>query len=176
MGINPTARQEEAATRQEGSNAIGTDIQRGDNYHGMLMGFHASGKTNGSMSMNQSCYSVVSRSAVCGALGAVLALATAASAADATAKPKEALPPGIELTSIEVQPQSIELGTKYAYAQVLVTGRLASGEQIDLTRMANVSGASDVVTVSPTGVVRPTADGAGELKWTVAGRTLSVPT
>ena len=125
--------------------------------------------------MNRRFHSVARRIAVSGALCAVLAYGAVASAADAVAKPKETLPAEIKLAAVEVQPTSIDLGTKYAYAQVLVTGRLASGEQIDLTRMATVSGASELVSVSPTGVVRPKADGAGELKWSVAGKTLSVP-
>ncbi len=110
--------------------------------------------------------------AICGAL---LMCVSTGWAADVAAKPKEKLPPGVAVTAVAVQPESIQLDNQYAYVQVLITGRLASGEQIDLTRMAEVSGSTDLATVSPTGVVRPKQDGSGQLVWTIAGKRLSVP-
>src|ERR1700722_6939158 len=86
---------------------------------------------------------------LCLAIGSTLI----ASAADAPSKPKETLPAGVEITAVEILPASIELTNQYEYAQVLLTGKLASGEQIDLTRMASTAGTGDVVSIWPTGVV-----------------------
>jgi hypothetical protein len=113
--------------------------------------------------------------AVSGLALSVSWLPTDARAADAPAKPKETLPAGVELVSIDVEPAAINLENAYAYAQVLLTGRLAGGVQIDLTRMADVVAPDGLVTISPAGVVRPKADGRGELKFSVAGRSLVVP-
>ena len=62
----------------------------------------------------------------------------------------------------EPRPASVTLKHPYDYRQVLVTAHLASGEKIDVTRMAPIAGPANV-RVSPNGLVRPTADGQGEL-------------
>ena len=49
------------------------------------------------------------------------------------------LPKGASLAALEVQPKEIRLTDRFAYAQLLVTGRLASGETIDVTRMVEPS-------------------------------------
>ena len=64
--------------------------------------------------------------------------------------------------------------TRSQYAQVLLTGVLDTGERLDVTRMADVEKPANVK-VSPTGVVRPTADGSGVLKFTLAGQTATHP-
>ena len=116
----------------------------------------------------------IARSAGTMAFALLIGLSVA-QAADVAARPKEKLPPGVAIAAVEVQPKSIDLANQYAYVQVLITGRLASGEQIDLTRIAEVSGATNLATVSPSGVVRPKQDGAGQLTFAVAGKRLSVP-
>src|SRR5262249_53261918 len=50
-----------------------------------------------------------------------------------------------------------------------------SGERIDVTRMARLENPIPLVNVSATGLVRPQADGAGELKFTLAGQAVAVP-
>src|SRR5688572_16645541 len=98
----------------------------------------------------------------------VTALATGAQA-------QEKLPPGAKVVKVEAQPAAVTLKHRFDYAQLLLTAQLESGERIDVTRMAQVAAPANLVAVSPVGLVRPTADGAGELKYTVAGQTITVP-
>ena len=47
----------------------------------------------------------------------------------------ETLPSGASLVSLEVLPKEIRLNNRFAYVQLLVTGKLATGETLDVTRM-----------------------------------------
>jgi hypothetical protein len=58
---------------------------------------------------------------------------------------------------------------------VLLTGVLESGERIDVTRLAKVETPTSVVSVSNHGLVRPSSDGKGELRFSVEGQSASVP-
>jgi len=93
----------------------------------------------------------------------------------APALAKESLPKGAQVASLEARPAKIELKHKYDYAQLLITARLSGGEQLDATRLAERSAQSDLVTLSPTGVVRPKTDGSGEIRFTLGGQTVTVP-
>lgn len=87
---------------------------------------------------------------------------------------QEKLPGAAKVVKIEAQPTVIDLKGPFEYRQVLLTGQLDSGEKIDVTRMAQIMAPANVK-VSPTGLVRPQADGAGELKFTLAGQSVAVP-
>jgi len=93
----------------------------------------------------------------------------------AQAAPKAQLPEGAQVVSLSVMPEKIELDNPYAYAQVLVTAEMATGDHIDVTRMVETALAAELATVSPTGVVRPAGDGAGQLTCSLAGKNASVP-
>jgi hypothetical protein len=93
----------------------------------------------------------------------------------AAAEAPERLPAAAKLLRIDAQPATLTLTHPYDYRQLLLTGQLESGEQIDVTRMARVEISNAIVTISPRGMVRPVADGEGELTFTVAGQTLLVP-
>ena len=99
-----------------------------------------------------------------------LVLVIPAVAADA---PAEKLPAGAKVVSLSVRPASIDLATPFAYAQLVVTAKLDSGESADVTRIAQWT-APKAAKVSPTGVVRPLSDGSGELTATVDGLTAKV--
>src|SRR5665213_1390895 len=86
----------------------------------------------------------------------------------------ETLPPGAKLVKIEAQPANINLTTPYQYAQVVLTGVLETGERLDVTRMAQIEKPANL-NVSPTELVRPTADGDGVLKFSLAGQTAAIP-
>jgi hypothetical protein len=121
---------------------------------------------------------------------------------------QEKLPPGAKIVKLEAHPAAIELKHPFDYRQVIVMGRLESGEAVDVTRLAKVeilpppltkggvggvaAGTKDgvtppfppsqgvdktgyLVTVSDRGLVRPTADGNGQLKFTLDGHGLSLP-
>ncbi len=84
----------------------------------------------------------------------------------------EVLPPGSQVAALESQPPAIELHERFDYRQVLITATLTSGEHVDVTRMAKLDKAADCVDVSPTGLVRPKADGKAELKFSLAGQSV----
>ena len=91
------------------------------------------------------------------------------------AQDAESLPAGAKIVRIEVFPPTVDLKNPFEYRQLLLTGVLASGERLDLTRLAQITGQGNLVKVSPTGQVRPLTDGAGELKIAVAGAEAKIP-
>jgi WD40 repeat protein len=93
----------------------------------------------------------------------------------AEAVPTETLPAGASLVSLEVQPKEIRLGNRFAYVQLVVAGRLASGELLDVTRMVEPSLSSEIAEMSRAGLLRPKADGKGDLVLRLAGKTAKVP-
>src|SRR5215510_12055125 len=52
---------------------------------------------------------------------------------------QEKLPDGLKVIAIEARPAAVELKHKFDYRQLLIAGKLQSGETVDLTRMANRS-------------------------------------
>ncbi|QDT09851.1 DUF1549 domain-containing protein [Stieleria marina] len=62
--------------------------------------------------------------------------------------------------SIVVEPQTIQLDSPYAYAQIVVTSVGVDGATNDLTRQATFQ-VPDTAIVSPSGLVRPTGNGTG---------------
>jgi WD40 repeat protein len=103
------------------------------------------------------------------ALGARNAAANDASAA------AETLPPGTKLVAIEVTPPTIELGGRFDYAQLVVFGRLNTGDRVDLTRMAKADISPAIVAMSPAGLVRPRAEGLAKLRLRVEDQSVTVP-
>src|SRR5262245_47510288 len=96
-------------------------------------------------------------------------------ASSAALRAQEKLAANVKLSRLEAVPAQITLNSSFDYTQLLLTGITETGERIDITRMAQVEGAGTVVAVTPAGVIRPLADGAGELKLTVGGKSLTVP-
>jgi len=88
---------------------------------------------------------------------------------------EEKLPGGAAVKALEVFPATIDLANPYAYRQLLVTAVLDSGQRIDATRIARLEPPAGLVALSSAGLVRPKADGAGELRWSLAGQTAAVP-
>lgn len=106
---------------------------------------------------------------------AILLAFAACDLATADSLPTETLPPGTEVVAIDVQPDKIELERSIDYSQLLVTGTLSTGDLIDLTRMAEIQTSAEIVTVSPTGEVRPQADGRGEIKIRFGQQAVAIP-
>ncbi len=104
-----------------------------------------------------------------------LALAVAFGLSAVPVYGQEKLPTGARVARIEAQPAQVNLGNPYQYSQLLLTAVLESGERVDITRLARIDRPEKVVSVSPTGVVRPVADGEGALKITLAGQSASIP-
>ncbi|MGE3805285.1 MAG: DUF1549 domain-containing protein [Gemmataceae bacterium] len=99
------------------------------------------------------------------------------------AKVEEKLPANAKVVKLEIHPASIDLKHPYDYRQVIVTGTLAGGEKIDVTRMVEATIAAPdtkgrfvkLVKVSDRGMVRPLLDGAGQLSFQLTGQTVSIP-
>ncbi len=87
----------------------------------------------------------------------------------------ETIPSGVDVVSLEVFPDKIELAHRFDYRQLLLTGVTAEGERVDLTRIATIEPTADVVSVSPAGQVRPKVDGQAVLKISAAGQSAEVP-
>lgn len=98
----------------------------------------------------------------------VLALEHAAPAA-------EVPPPGSRVVAVDVYPERIELGHRFDYAQLLLSGHLENGDVIDVTRSAVLTEESPLVEISDHGLVRPRQDGDGRLVFTVEGTEVVVP-
>jgi WD40 repeat protein/mono/diheme cytochrome c family protein len=99
---------------------------------------------------------------------------TEALKAPAAATP-ESLPNGAEVASLEIQPGLIKFTSPSDYAQLLVTGRLNSGDTADATRLATITLSTSLVEVSPRGILRPLKNGTGEVTISLAGQTNKVP-
>jgi hypothetical protein len=104
------------------------------------------------------------------ALGMTLVLGGAA-----RAEFTEKLPDRGKVVQVEAWPARIALQNAYAYSQVLLTAQLAGGDKVDVTRLAQVEKPGRLVEISPQGIVRPLAEGAGQIKFTVAGRSVAIP-
>lgn len=96
----------------------------------------------------------------------VLAFAPAAFA-------QEKLPDGVKVAKLEVRPSKVELSGQYAYSQLLVTATLDNGETLDATRIATIT--PPKFATNAAGLVRPTADGSGDIAVSLAGISAKVP-
>src|SRR5262245_58103021 len=83
------------------------------------------------------------------------------------ARGQEKLPPNAKLAKIEAQPPAVSLKHSFDYRQLLLTGTLETGERLDVTRMATAEKPGNLINLSATGLVRPLADGKGELKFSL---------
>jgi len=89
-------------------------------------------------------------------------------------KPQEKLPAGAAVTALEAWPGPITLSNRFAYAQLLINGKLASGETMDVTRLVKIQAPSQVK-VTETGLVRPIANGDGKLVASLGGKSVEIP-
>ena len=94
-----------------------------------------------------------------------------------TEKPpgEEKLPEGAKVTSLEAYPAKIELTSRYAYRQMVLMALLASGDRVDVTRLARIEPPAGLAEVSPLGLVRGKADGTGSLACSLGGQSIRVP-
>jgi len=111
------------------------------------------------------------------------ALAAKKFEAPAPAAPKtdgepESLPKDAKIVALEAEPKEVALNKWTDSAQIIVTARLASGEALDVTRLAKLelSGFNkSAASVSATGVVHPKANGTVTIKASLAGKSVSIP-
>ncbi len=100
--------------------------------------------------------------------------ALAATTAD-TATPVEKLPANLKIVRLEALPKKIDLKHPYDYAQLLVTAVAASGERIDVTRLATVAADEGLIRMNDRRLVRPVRDGQGAIHCEVLGQKIDVP-
>ena len=93
----------------------------------------------------------------------------------APAPAQEKLPDGTKVVRLDARPASVKLAGPFAYSQLLVTAKLDSGEAVDVTRIAKLDLPAKLVTASGNGLVRPAADGSGDITVSLAGQTVRVP-
>ena len=88
----------------------------------------------------------------------------------------EALPKGAEVTALAVEPAAIRLSSRTEHVQLIVTAKLASGEDADVTRLATFDVQDGVGTVTRAGrfTAAPKA-GKGSLKITLNGKEATLP-
>ena len=87
----------------------------------------------------------------------------------------ERIPDGLKLVSMEAHPPSIVLDHRFAYTQLLLTGRLDTGDTLDVTRAAQLASTQTIVLADSRRLVTPLADGEGKLVFTLAGATVTIP-
>ena len=106
---------------------------------------------------------------------ALVLLGLGASFSLAEEKAKERIPDGLSVQHVTVSPEAAELTTPFTYRQLLITGELASGETVDLTRLATLESEPKTVTVSPGRKISPQANGAETLVFRYGQHEVRVP-
>src|SRR5687767_12196487 len=86
---------------------------------------------------------------------------------------QEKLPPGRTVAKLQVRPTSVALQHAFDYTQLLLSATLDNGDVVDVTRLAKLE-LPPVVKATPTGLVRPVADGTGSIRVEVGGKTLAI--
>lgn len=76
---------------------------------------------------------------------------------------------GQQLASLSISPTNITLDSPISYNQILVSGELASGEIVDLTRQVDWKFSKAVASVDERGVIRPKISGRANLTASIQG-------
>ena len=88
---------------------------------------------------------------------------------------QEKLPAGAKIKRLEAYPTAIKLQNVFDYRQLLLTAFLESGERIDVTRLAKAEMPKPLVSMTATGLVRPVANGSGNLHVQLSDNSLELP-
>ncbi len=87
----------------------------------------------------------------------------------------ESLPAGAQVTSLGIQPSKVSLPGKYEAAQIVVMAKLATGDSVDVTRIAKLSLEGGVAEITASGQMKPVRNGAGTLRAEVSGQSIAIP-
>ncbi|WP_425619429.1 DUF1549 and DUF1553 domain-containing protein [Anatilimnocola sp. NA78] len=91
----------------------------------------------------------------------------------------EELPKGLKVVSLELRPTTAELKHRFDYRQILVTGKLDTGESVDLTRIAKSqltgAAADNVVSLSADGQLRAVGNGSAEVVFSFGELSAKLP-
>jgi hypothetical protein len=91
----------------------------------------------------------------------------------AAAGPRADAPP--ELVALDVYPARIELGSPYESVQLLLFGRTAGGDVLDVTRSGELLTPSAHVAIDERGLVQPLEEGSGVLRFRAGEVEVEVP-
>lgn len=105
----------------------------------------------------------------------VLALGAFSALAQEPAPEVEKLPETLKVKSIAALPATISLAGPHAYRQVLITATLESGETADVTRMVELVGTPQSVSVTANRLVAAKVDGKEELTFRYGAMEVKVP-
>lgn len=87
----------------------------------------------------------------------------------------ESLPEGLKIVSMEAIPAKIDLKDRFDNRQLLVLGKLDTGETVDMTRIAKQSQQGEAAILTPTGNVRANQDGQCEITFSHGDLQVKVP-
>ncbi len=88
---------------------------------------------------------------------------------------QEKLPANAKIVKLESTPDGFQLANPFDYRQLRIDATLENGDVLDVTRIATIKPSGSFVKISPTGLVRPVADGKGELSVSVGDQSIDVP-
>ncbi len=86
----------------------------------------------------------------------------------------ETAPTGSAVASLDVEPKSISLSNAFAYAQVLVTAKLANGDTVDVTRLSKIAPSAGIE-VTGYGLIRPRQNGDSVVNIQFQNQTAKIP-
>lgn len=91
-------------------------------------------------------------------------------------EPVEAAPAPVAaaVAGLDVEPKVTVLASPAAYAQLVATASLASGDVVDATRVVEFKVEGDAVEVTRSGLVKPKADGVAKVILSLGGKTAEV--
>ena len=85
----------------------------------------------------------------------------------------EKLPANAKVVKLEATPNGFELQTPFDYRQLRVDATLDNGDIVDVTRIATIKAPDKLAKLTANGLIRPVADGKGELVISAGGQSIS---
>ena len=87
----------------------------------------------------------------------------------------ESLPSDYKVTSISIEPKRIEVQGAGGYVQLILSAKLSTGDQVDITRMAKLVVQGGVASFTPRGMLNPVKNGEGKLIVSYSGHKAEAP-
>lgn len=99
---------------------------------------------------------------------------TVSRAARPTEAVNESLPKGSEIATLIASPSTLQLRSRTEHSQLLITAKLTSGDEADVTRLAHYEVSGDLGAVSPSGKLSVQKPGHGTIKISYGGKTAEI--
>ena len=88
---------------------------------------------------------------------------------------QEKLPPNAKVIKLAPTPERLEFKNPFDYRQLRIDATLDDGNIIDATRIVQIKAPAGLLSITPTGIIRPLANGTGELIASVGALSVSLP-